>query len=236
MMATFMLMMVPRAAVSRGPHRRGAATPSRPWSPPRGRSPPAPMPGTSSCAPSRSATRRRGAGAVRRQPRRRRPGRTTAIIGSTGAGKTTLLSLIPRLFDVVDGEVLVDGVDVRDVGAGRAPAADRDRAAAALPVLGDRGQQPPLRQPRRDRRRAVAVPRDRAGARLRRPRCPRVSTRRSPRAARTCPAASASGSRSRGRSCASRRSTCSTTRSRRSISAPTRGCGPRCVRWSPTPP
>jgi ATP-binding cassette, subfamily B, multidrug efflux pump len=43
------------------------------------------------------------------------PGRTTAIIGSTGAGKTTLLSLVPRLFDVTSGAVLVDGVDVRDM-------------------------------------------------------------------------------------------------------------------------
>jgi ATP-binding cassette, subfamily B, multidrug efflux pump len=42
-----------------------------------------------------------------------RPGETTAIIGSTGAGKTTLLNLVPRLFDVTDGEVLVDGIDVR---------------------------------------------------------------------------------------------------------------------------
>ncbi len=40
-------------------------------------------------------------------------GQTTAIIGSTGAGKTTLLALIPRLMDVTDGTVLVDGVDVR---------------------------------------------------------------------------------------------------------------------------
>ena len=40
-------------------------------------------------------------------------GRITAIIGSTGAGKTTLISLIPRLFDVTSGAVLVDGVDVR---------------------------------------------------------------------------------------------------------------------------
>ncbi|MEV1173004.1 ABC transporter ATP-binding protein [Nonomuraea sp. NPDC049784] len=44
-----------------------------------------------------------------------RPGRTTAIIGSTGSGKTTLLNLIPRLFDATAGEVLVDGVDVRDL-------------------------------------------------------------------------------------------------------------------------
>ena len=40
-------------------------------------------------------------------------GTTTAIIGSTGAGKTTLVSLIPRLFDVTGGAVLVDGVDTR---------------------------------------------------------------------------------------------------------------------------
>ncbi len=44
-----------------------------------------------------------------------RAGETTAIIGSTGAGKTTLLNLIPRLFDVTSGSVLVDGVDVRDI-------------------------------------------------------------------------------------------------------------------------
>ena len=43
------------------------------------------------------------------------PGRTTAIIGSTGAGKTTLVSLIPRLFDATGGQVLVGGVDVREL-------------------------------------------------------------------------------------------------------------------------
>ncbi len=42
-----------------------------------------------------------------------RPGQTTAIIGSTGAGKTTLLNLIPRLFDVTEGTIAVDGVDIR---------------------------------------------------------------------------------------------------------------------------
>ncbi|TVT11357.1 ABC transporter ATP-binding protein [Amycolatopsis bartoniae] len=44
-----------------------------------------------------------------------RAGTTTAIVGSTGAGKTTLLSLVPRLIDVTAGEVLVDGVDVREL-------------------------------------------------------------------------------------------------------------------------
>ena len=42
------------------------------------------------------------------------PGQTVGIIGSTGCGKTTLVSLIPRLYDTDEGEVLVDGVNVRD--------------------------------------------------------------------------------------------------------------------------
>jgi len=42
------------------------------------------------------------------------PGETSAIIGGTGSGKTTLLSLIPRFFDATGGQVLVNGVDVRD--------------------------------------------------------------------------------------------------------------------------
>jgi ATP-binding cassette subfamily B protein len=44
-----------------------------------------------------------------------RPGETTAIIGSTGAGKTTLVNLLPRLFDATGGQVLIDGVDVREL-------------------------------------------------------------------------------------------------------------------------
>ncbi|MBX6390502.1 MAG: ABC transporter ATP-binding protein [Frankia sp.] len=44
-----------------------------------------------------------------------RPGQTTAIIGSTGSGKSTLLSLIPRLSDATEGQVLVGGVDVREL-------------------------------------------------------------------------------------------------------------------------
>jgi ATP-binding cassette subfamily B multidrug efflux pump len=42
-------------------------------------------------------------------------GQTTAIIGSTGAGKTTLVSLVARLFDATAGTVLIDGVDIRDL-------------------------------------------------------------------------------------------------------------------------
>ena len=43
------------------------------------------------------------------------PGKTTAFIGSTGSGKSTLINLVPRFFDASEGEVLVDGVNVRDV-------------------------------------------------------------------------------------------------------------------------
>ena len=42
-------------------------------------------------------------------------GEVIAIIGSTGSGKSTLINLIPRLYDVTDGSVLVDGIDVRDM-------------------------------------------------------------------------------------------------------------------------
>jgi ATP-binding cassette subfamily B protein len=44
-----------------------------------------------------------------------RPGQTTAVIGGTGSGKSTLINLVPRLFDVTAGQVLVDGVDVRNL-------------------------------------------------------------------------------------------------------------------------
>ena len=42
------------------------------------------------------------------------PGETVAILGATGSGKSSLVQLIPRLYDVVAGQVLVDGIDIRD--------------------------------------------------------------------------------------------------------------------------
>ncbi|MCJ7661887.1 MAG: ABC transporter ATP-binding protein/permease [Anaerolineales bacterium] len=44
-----------------------------------------------------------------------RPGETVAILGATGSGKSTLVNLIPRLYDVSEGRVTIDGVDVREV-------------------------------------------------------------------------------------------------------------------------
>ena len=44
-----------------------------------------------------------------------KPGETTAIIGSTGSGKSTLVNLIPRFYDVTEGSITLDGIDIRDI-------------------------------------------------------------------------------------------------------------------------
>jgi ATP-binding cassette subfamily B protein len=56
-----------------------------------------------------------------------RPGQTTAIVGSTGSGKSTLVNLVPRLYDVTGGTVLVSGVDVRQL--------DRESLWAAIGMV-----------------------------------------------------------------------------------------------------
>jgi len=44
-----------------------------------------------------------------------RPGETTAFIGSTGSGKSTIINLFPRFYDVTQGSILVDGIDIREI-------------------------------------------------------------------------------------------------------------------------
>ena len=113
MMAVFMFVQVPRAAVSGGRIREVLDTGSAIHDPATQTSPP-----------------RRGRVEFKdvefRYPGAEEPvlsgidfaaepGQTTAIVGSTGSGKSTLINLIPRLYDVTGGEVQVDGVDVRDM-------------------------------------------------------------------------------------------------------------------------
>lgn len=118
MMATFMFMMVPRAEVCAERIQEVLGTDSSVV-------PPA-APVTE--VPHRGTLELRGvdfrypgaeASVLRGIDLTAGPGQTTAIIGSTGSGKSTLLGLVPRLFDVTSGRVLLDGVDVREL----APAA-----------------------------------------------------------------------------------------------------------------
>lgn len=113
MMTTFMFMMVPRAAVCADRIGEVLQTESSVVPPAA-----AQVPLTSGTLELRGASfKYPGAEdcVLNEVSLTARPGETTAIIGSTGAGKTTLLNLVPRLADVTDGAVLVDGVDVRDL-------------------------------------------------------------------------------------------------------------------------
>jgi ATP-binding cassette subfamily B protein len=114
MMATFMLMMVPRAAVCADRIEAVLGTessvvpPAEPVTEVRARGE-VQFRGVTFQYPGAAAA------VLRDISFDVRAGQTTAIIGSTGSGKTTMLSLIPRLFDVTGGTVLVDGVDVREL-------------------------------------------------------------------------------------------------------------------------
>ncbi len=114
MMATFMAIMIPRAAVSADRISEVLSTESSVVPP---LAPVTKLRSTGTIEFRNVSFAYPGADApvLRGLDFRVEPGTTTAIIGSTGAGKTTLVGLLPRLFDVTDGAVLVDGVDVRDL-------------------------------------------------------------------------------------------------------------------------
>ncbi|HEX6234269.1 MAG TPA: ABC transporter ATP-binding protein [Jiangellaceae bacterium] len=112
MMATFMLVMVPRAAVSADRISEVLAT-STSVVPPTDPVTDIPAPGTVEFLATGFAYPGAESPVLRDVTFSTGPGQRTAIIGSTGAGKTTLLNLIPRLMDATSGAVLVGGVDVR---------------------------------------------------------------------------------------------------------------------------
>jgi ATP-binding cassette subfamily B protein len=114
MMATFMLVMVPRASVCADRIGEVLGTSSSVVPPTRGVVPSAST-GQVELRDVTFAYPGADDPVLRHIDLVARPGRTTAIIGSTGSGKSTLVSLIPRLFDATDGAVLVDGVDVREM-------------------------------------------------------------------------------------------------------------------------
>ncbi|WP_067663964.1 ABC transporter ATP-binding protein [Nocardia miyunensis] len=112
MMASFLAMMAPRAAVSAERISTVLATESS-VVPPRQPQAFSRDPGSVEFAAAEFTFPGAEKPVVRDVRFRVEPGQTTAIVGSTGAGKTTLINLVPRLIDVTGGEVLVGGVDVR---------------------------------------------------------------------------------------------------------------------------
>ena len=147
-------------------------------------------------------------------------GSTIGVVGATASGKSALMDLVPRLFDPQEGEILIDGVPIRDTRTCRAPPRDRIRAARELSLQRHDRQQPRLRHRRRDGRTMG-----------RRSRATQRDDRRSSRAdltlcwaseVSTCREGRSSARRWRVRWRVSRASCCSTTRFRRSTRTPRR--------------
>ncbi|MFC4376715.1 ABC transporter ATP-binding protein [Nocardia halotolerans] len=114
MMASFLAMMAPRAAVS-ADRIGGVLDTKSSVHPPVQPQPFAGDPATVELSSAEFAYPGAEKPVLRGISFRATPGTTTAIVGSTGAGKSTLINLIPRLIDVTDGAVFVGGTDVRDL-------------------------------------------------------------------------------------------------------------------------
>ena len=105
------------------------------------------------------------------------PGETVALLGATGSGKSRLVHLIPRFYDVTEGRVTLDGVDVRDLSLGHAARPDRRRPAGGGAVYRHDPRQHSLRAPRGDRGGGDRGRPGRPGARLYHRPAPTATTR-----------------------------------------------------------
>jgi ATP-binding cassette, subfamily B, multidrug efflux pump len=112
MMAVFMFILVPRAVVSSARIQEVLRTEPSIGDP---ATPVAPPPGPGALEFDDVEFRYPGAQdpVLREISFRVEPGQTTAVVGSTGSGKSTLINLIPRFYDVSEGQLAIDGLDVR---------------------------------------------------------------------------------------------------------------------------
>ena len=126
------------------------------------------------------------------------PGELVALVGPSGSGKTTTTYLIPRLYDVDEGAVEIDGIDVRRIKLDLAGRDHRGRDPGDVPVPRLDRREPALRAARRDRRRTGDRDPGRGDLRPDHRAAGRATTPSSASAATSCPAARSSGSRSPG--------------------------------------
>lgn len=113
MMGTFMAMMIPRAMVCA--ERIGEVIDTTPSMKEKATGGPTPADGTVEFRNVSFGYQGAETPVLRDLSFVARPGQTTAIIGATGSGKSTLLNLVPRLYDVSEGELLVGGVPVKEL-------------------------------------------------------------------------------------------------------------------------
>ena len=137
LMVSMIFIMLPRASVSGRAHRRGArhrADDHRSASPPSPSTAGGPGPWSNS---SDVSFRYPGAedDVLCNITFTAKPGQTTAFIGSTGSGKSTLVNLIPRFYDVTEGQILVDGDRCPRGHPARPARADRLCPAEGHPLL-----------------------------------------------------------------------------------------------------
>ena len=114
-MASMMFMMIPRGQASAARINEVLDTVAEIVDPPAAREPPASERGRLEFKDVTFRYHGAEEPAIRNISFCARAGEVTAIIGSTGSGKTTLINLIPRFYDVQQGSVEIDGVDVRDM-------------------------------------------------------------------------------------------------------------------------